>query len=148
MRSRIARAQESGYTATQLLSDEHRHHRRARRGRWGSIGTMAAMSTSETPDARASEVDRLCEEHRRADFPDRLREERVGVDLVLVDAAPIGVATTWRHDGRRMDATQQTGVSACLQDLDRLRPGLTHPHERRYVRRLRELAGLLAEAGG
>ncbi len=151
MRSRIARVQEAGYTGTRSSFDEHRHHRhalqRARRGRRGSIGTMAARSASETPDARAGEIDRLPEEHRRADFPDRSRGERVGVDLVRVGAALIGVATTWLHDGRRVGATRQTLVSACRQDLDRPRPQLRDVHERRYAGRLRELAGLLAAAG-
>ncbi len=53
---------------------------------------------------------------------------------------------TWLHGGR-LGPAEQSVARACLQDLDRLLPGLTDPHERRYVERLRQLAGLLAEAG-
>ncbi len=107
------------------------------------------MSATGMPEDRASKVDGLYEEHRRADFPDRLRnDELAGVDLVLLDADLIGVVTTWLHDGGRVDATQQAVVSAGLQDLAHVLPELTDPHERRYVERLRELARLLVKAGG
>ena len=110
---------------------------------------MAAMSTTGVPDDRASRVDDLYEEHRRADFPDRLRDdEPAGVDLVPLDADLIGVVTTWLHGGGRLDASQQAVVSTGLQHLDRVLPELADPRERRYVERLRELAGLVAEAGG
>ncbi len=106
------------------------------------------MSTRQTRDARANEIDRLFERHRRADFPDRLPEERAGVEVTLLDADPSGLVRTWLHDGGRPDPAQRAVVRACLQDLDRLLPELTDVHERRYVGRLRRLAGLLAEAGG
>ncbi len=109
---------------------------------------MAAMSTTGPREKQADAARRLYQEHSRARFPERLRDEDPsGVEVTLLDAELSGLVHTWLHGGG-IGPAERAVVSACLQDLDRLRPGLTHPHERRYVRRLRELAGLLAEAGG
>ena len=97
---------------------------------------------------RADTARRLYEEHLRARFPERLRDETPsGVEATILDADLSGLVETWLHGGR-IGPAQRSVAHACLQDLDRLLPGLTDPHERRYVGRLRELAGLLAGAGG
>jgi hypothetical protein len=88
------------------------------------------------------------EEHLRARFPERLRDEDPsGVEATILDADLSGLVETWLHGGR-IGPAERSVVRACLQDLDRLLPGLTDPHERHYVGRLRALAELLAEAGG
>ena len=108
------------------------------------------MNTAGTPEELLTTVDRLFEEHRRAVFPERFREETsaAGVDLVLLDAHLAGCVSTWLHGGGRLDAAHGPVVRHCLRDLDRVLPRLTDGHERRYVERLRELARLLVQAGG
>jgi hypothetical protein len=120
----------------------------ARCGAGVLIGTMAAMSTTGTPENPADTLRRLYEEHVRARFPEGLRDDDPsGVEATILDADLSGLVETWLHGGR-IGPAERSVAHACLQDLDRLLPGLTDPHERRYVGRLRELAGLLAGAGG
>ena len=107
------------------------------------------MHVTGTPGSRLDRARRLYEEHLRAGFPERLRDEvPSAVDVAVLDADVAGVVSTWVHDGGRPDPALRAVLSACSQDLDRLLPELTDVHERRYVGRLRQLAGLLAEAGG
>ncbi len=110
------------------------------------IGTMAAMSTTGTPENRTDTARRLFGEHSRARFPERLRDEDPsGVEVAFLDAERSGLVHTWLRGGRVGPAERKV-VSACLQDLDRLLPRLSDCDERRYVRRLCDLATLLAEA--
>ena len=107
------------------------------------------MNATGTPENRADTLRRLYEEHLRVGFPEHLRDEvPSGVDVTALDADVAGVVTTWLHDGGRPDPAERSVVRACLQDLDRLLPERTDPHERHHVGRLRQLAGLVAEAGG
>ena len=105
------------------------------------------MSTTGPREERTDAARRLYEEHSRARFPERFRDEDPsGVEVTLLDAELSGLVHTWLHGGR-VGPAERAVVSACLQDLDRLLPRLTDPDERRHVGRLRELAGLLSEAG-
>jgi hypothetical protein len=109
---------------------------------------MAAMTVGGTPEERTSTIYGLHEEHQGAGFPARFRdEEPSGVDLALLDAGIAGCVTTWQHGGR-LDTAQREVLHECLHDLDRVLSRLTDGSERQYVERLRELARLLAQAGG
>jgi hypothetical protein len=109
---------------------------------------MAAVSTTGTPGNRPDTARRLYEEHLSARFPERLRDEDPsGVEVTLLDAELTGLVYTWLHGGR-IGPAERAVVRACLQNLDRLLPGLTDPHEQRYAERLRDLARLLVQAGG
>jgi hypothetical protein len=69
------------------------------------MGTMAAVTTTATPDEPASTMNRLFDEHQRAAFPDRWRDEDVaGVDLVLLDAHLAGCVVTEQAGEGRLGA--------------------------------------------
>ena len=110
------------------------------------MGTMAAVAATGTPDQPTSTIDRLYDEHQRAAFPDRWRDEDVaGVDLVLLDAHVAGCVVRRQAGGGLLGAGHREVLRQCLGDLDRVVPRLTDGHERRYAERLRDLARLLVQ---
>lgn len=110
---------------------------------------MAAVTATETPNEPAGRIGRLYEEHQRAVFPHRWRDDDVaGVHLVLLDSQLAGCVATWQGGGGRLGAGHRDVLRESLRDLDRVLPRLTDGPERRYAERLRELARLLLQADG
>src|SRR3954471_11074375 len=104
--------------------------------------------TVVTTDPTSCETARyLYDEHERAEFPGRWRDEEPGgVEMVMLDADVAGVVSSWLSGGR-LDAARQAVLQTSLGDLDRVLPLLSDRHELEYCQRLRELAGLVLHAG-
>ncbi len=102
-----------------------------------------------TTDPAPREAARLLyDQHERAEFPDRWRDEEPGgVEMVMLDADVAGVVWSWLSGGR-LDATRQSVLRSSLRDLDRVLPVLSDSQELQYCQRLRELARLVLTTGG
>ncbi|MFC9434230.1 hypothetical protein [Nocardia sp. NPDC057030] len=97
---------------------------------------------------RAAVLDRLWEEHLRANFPDRLRgAEPAGVEMVLLDAAIAGCVSTWQDNGGHLDDELLRILRKRIADLDQVLPLLTDTEELRYCWRLHRLAVHAADSG-
>jgi hypothetical protein len=108
-------------------------------------GTMTGVTTDP---ARRETARLLYDEHERAEFPGRWRDEEPGgVEMVMLDADVAGVVSSWLSGGR-LDAPRQSVLRSSLRDLDRVLPVLSDSEELRYCQRLRELARLVLTTGG
>jgi|tagenome__1003787_1003787.scaffolds.fasta_scaffold16986477_2 hypothetical protein len=92
----------------------------------------------------------MWDEHAGEPFPARLNGEEIAeVDLVMVDADASGCVSSWlASGGSRLDRDRLTILRTYWGDLARAVPLLTREDERRYVERVRGMAGLVLAAHG
>jgi hypothetical protein len=101
---------------------------------------MAQMTTKRVRTERERTVDRLFEEHVRAELPVRWRtEDMATVDLAFLDDQIAGCVATWLSSAGRLDAGRLSVLRDGLRDIDRVLPSLTDNEEALFANRLRQL---------
>lgn len=107
------------------------------------------MTTERGRSERERTVDRLFDEHMKAELPVRWRDEDPAtVDLAFLDDQIAGCVATWLSSEGRLDAERLSVLRAGLRDLDRVQPLLTDDQETLYANRLRQLARLVLGTAG
>ncbi|MER6446117.1 hypothetical protein [Streptomyces venezuelae] len=82
---------------------------------------------------------------RGAVLPARAGGEGQGIDMVLLDTYTAGCVITWLREGGSLDELNRRILRDCTVDLDHVLPLLETPEDHAYYRRLREVAGLIAQ---
>jgi hypothetical protein len=91
--------------------------------------------------AVGDEVSRLWRKHQHAEFPARLRGQKLGdVDLVALEADVVGCVESWRSGNGDLDEDRAANLTRRIEQLDAVMPLLTSRVEVLYFERLCQLA--------
>jgi hypothetical protein len=97
--------------------------------------------------AVGDEVARLWRKHAHAEFPARLRGEKIaGVDLVALEADIVSCVETWRTGSGILDDDTSKKLTQRIEDLDTAMPLLTSRVEALYFERLCQLAVVVLDS--